>query len=108
MSNVWIHGESQSLIRADSIVLIENGPAGLIAECITGHGVLLATSRSSTAERFGLLEEIRHAQAEERRTVVIMISTNDHGHITWHREAADTLIDQLNGRSSLSGPSETP
>jgi len=95
MTNVWIRTATDMLIRADSIVLIEGDVNGLRAESLTGRTVLLSGSHCSTASQIALLEEIRHAGAEDRRTVVILEATDNHGGLTWHREAADTLIDRL-------------
>jgi hypothetical protein len=103
VTNVWICTAGDVLVRADSIVLIEGGVNGLHAECITGRTVLLSGSRCSTASQIALLEEIRHAGAEDRRTVVILETTDRKGGMTWHREAADTLIDRLNDRPTAIG-----
>jgi hypothetical protein len=100
VTNVWIRTAGDVLVRADSIVLIEGSGNGLHAECITGRTVLLSGSRCSTASQIALLEEIRHAGAEDRRTIVILETTDGQGGLTWQREAADTLIDRLNDRSA--------
>lgn len=99
MSNVWIRTAGDMLIRAESLVLIEAGPNGLRAECLTGRTVLLSGSDCSTASQIVLLEEIRHAGAEDRRTVVILEGTDCENQLTWHRESADSLIDRLNDQA---------
>jgi hypothetical protein len=97
LANVWIRTQGDVLIRADSIVLIESGPNGLLAESLTGRAILLSGSRWSAASQIALLEEIRHAEAEERRTVIILEATGSNESPRWCREAADTLIDRIKG-----------
>jgi hypothetical protein len=98
MDNVWVRGEDNTMIRADAIVVLENGPSDLRAECVTGRTVKLTASECSSSFQLRLLEEIRHASWDDRRTVVIMV-TGDRDSPTWHRESVDTLIDQLSEHS---------
>jgi len=91
MDTVWIRGQDDVLIRADSIVVLENAKDGLRAECINGRAVQLTKSDCSTAFQLALLEEIRRAGADERWPVVIMPMTEQETP-TWSRERVDTLI----------------
>jgi hypothetical protein len=95
MHNVWIRTHNDACIRADSIVILENNHDGLYAECITGSRVQLTSNVCPPAQQLALLEEIRHAGADESRAVVIMPAW-DQGSLAWHRESADTLADRLN------------
>jgi hypothetical protein len=94
MDTVWIRTQDNVLIRADSIMILESDHEGLRAECITGRTVQLTRGACSTASQLALLEEIRHAGVDDRRAVVIM-PVRELDSLVWHRECADTLIDQL-------------
>ena len=95
MHNVWIRTHNDACIRADSIVILENNHDGLYAECITGSRVQLTSNVCPPALQLALLEEIRHAGADESRAVVIMPSWEQDA-LVWHRESADILADRLN------------
>lgn len=102
MHNVWIRTHNDACIRADSIVILENNQDGLYAECITGSRVQLTNNVCSPAHQLALLEEIRHAGADESRAVVIMPAWEQES-LIWHRESADTLADRLNEHESRAG-----
>jgi hypothetical protein len=95
MDTVWIRTHDDVFIRADSIMILENDHDGLYAECITGSRVRLTSSVCSTALQLALLEEIRHAGADDSRAVVIMAAWEEDS-LVWHRESADALADRLN------------
>ena len=95
MHNVWIRSYNDACIRADSIVIIENNENGLFAECLNGSRVQLTHNACPPDLQLALLEEIRHAGADESRAVVIM-PAQEQGSLIWHRESADTLADRLN------------
>jgi hypothetical protein len=95
MDTVWIRTHDDVLIRAKSIVTLENGQDGLYAECITGSRVQLTKRTCAIASQLALLEEIRQAGADDSRAVVIT-PIWDQGSLIWHREFADTLADRLN------------
>lgn len=94
MDTVWIRAQDDVLIRADSIVVIENTQTGLRAECITGRVVQLTNSACDSAFQLALLEEIRRAGADERRATVVM-PANENETASWRREYVDTLVDHL-------------
>jgi hypothetical protein len=94
MHNVWIRTHNDACVRADSIVILESNDDGLYAECITGSRVQLTNNVCPPALQLALLEEIRHAGADESRAVVIM-SAWEQDSLVWHRESADTLADRL-------------
>ena len=91
---MWIRAQDDVLIRADSIVIIENTQTGLRAECITGRVIQLTTSVCDSAFQLALLEEIRRAGADERRATVVM-PANENETPSWRREYVDTLVDHL-------------
>ena len=95
MHNVWIRTHNDACIRADSIVILENNHDGLYAECINGSRVQLTRNVCPPGLQLALLEEIRHAGADESRAVVIMPAWEQDS-LIWHRESADTLADRLN------------
>lgn len=97
MHNVWIRTHNDACIRADSIVILENNQDGLYAECINGSRVQLTRNVCPPDLQLALLEEIRHAGADESRAVVIMPAWEQDS-LIWHRESADTLADRLNER----------
>jgi hypothetical protein len=107
MDTVWIRTHDDVLIRADSIMILENYHDGLFAECITGSRVQLTNGTCPTASQFALLEEIRHAGADDSRAVVIM-PTWQHDTLAWHRESADVLADRLNDHIHSSSRSGVP
>jgi hypothetical protein len=94
MDTVWIRTHDDIFIRADSIMIFENYHDGLFAECITGSRVQLTSGTCPTASQLALLEEIRHAGADDSRAVVIMPAW-ERGSLVWHRESADALADRL-------------
>jgi hypothetical protein len=91
---VWIRGQGDVLIRADSIVVLAIAQGGLHAECVSGRTVRLADSRCAGALQIALLDEIRRAGADDRHAVVIMPPAGQDS-ATWRRECADTLLDLL-------------
>jgi hypothetical protein len=95
MDTVWIRTHDDVFIRADSIMIFENYHDGLFAECITGSRVQLTSGTCPTASQLALLEEIRHAGADDSRAAVIM-PVWEQGSLVWHRESADTLANRLN------------
>jgi hypothetical protein len=107
MDTVWIRTHDDVFIRADSIMILKNDHDGLFAECITGNRVQLTNSTCPTASQLALLEEIRHAGADDSRAVVIMPAW-DQGSLVWHRESADTLIGRLNEHQSRVQVISTP
>lgn len=95
MDTVWIRTDDDILVRAKSIMILENEHDGLYAECLTGSRVQLTRRACPIASQLALLEEIRHAGADDSRAVVIMpVWENDS--LVWHREFADALADRLN------------
>jgi hypothetical protein len=94
MHNVWIRTHNDACVRADSIVILENNQGGLYAECLNGSRIQLTHSACPPDLQLALLEEIRHAGADESRAVVIM-ATWEQDSLIWHRESADTLADRL-------------
>jgi len=110
MDTVWIRTHDDIFIRADSIMILENDHDGLFAECITGSRVQLTNSVCSTVLQLALLEEIRHAGADDSRAVVIMPAWEQDS-LVWHRESADALADRLNEhdhRTSRIGGASVP
>jgi hypothetical protein len=95
MDTVWIRTYDDVLVRAKSIMTLENEHDGLYAECLTGSRVQLTRRACLMASQLALLEEIRHAGADDSRAVVIM-PVWEHDSLVWHREFADTLADRLN------------
>ena len=95
MDTVWIRTDDDRLVCAKSIMTLENKPDGLYAECITGSMVQLTRGTCPIASQLALLEEIRHAGADDSRAVVIM-PVWEHDSLLWHREFADALADRLN------------
>jgi len=91
MDTVWIRTHDDVFIRADSIMILENDHDGLYAECITGRRVQLTNGPCPTASRLTLLEEVRHAGADDSRAVVIM-PTSQQDSLVWHRKSADVLL----------------
>jgi hypothetical protein len=96
MDTVWVRGQGDVLIRADSIVVLAMAHDGLRAECVNGRTVRLTDSACDSALQLALLEEIRHAGADERWPVVIM-PVGDRETPTWRRERVDTLIGRMQG-----------
>jgi hypothetical protein len=95
MDTVWIRTHDDVLVRAKSIMTLENEHDGLYAQCITGSRVQLTNGTCPIASQLALLEEIRQAGADDSRAVVIM-PVWDHDSLVWHREFADALADRLN------------
>lgn len=94
VDTVWVRGIGDELIRADSIVVLEQGADGLRAECISGRSVRLTDTGYSRQFQLALLEEIRQAASDERWPVVIMADTSQEAPV-WTRERVDTLIGRL-------------
>jgi hypothetical protein len=94
MDTVWIRTHEDVLVRAKSIMTLENEHDGLYAECITGSRVQLTSGACPIASQLVLLEEIRQAGADDSRAVVIM-PVWEHGSLVWHREFADALADRM-------------
>jgi hypothetical protein len=94
MHNVWIRTPNDACIRADSIVILENRQDGLYAECLTGNKVQLTSGACPMASQVALVEEIRHAGADDSRAVIIM-PVWDEESLAWRRESADVLADHL-------------
>jgi hypothetical protein len=95
MDTVWIRTHEDVLVRAKSIITLENEHDGLYAECLPGIKVQLTSGTCPIASRLALLEEIRQANADDSRAVVIM-SAWEQDSLVWHRQFADTLADHLN------------
>jgi len=95
MDTVWIRTQDNVLVRADSIVLLRSSDDGLHAEFVTGRTVQLTQDTCSEAFQLSLIEEIRHAGVDDRRSVVIMPVLKGDS-LVWHRECADTLVDLAN------------
>jgi hypothetical protein len=95
MDTVWIRTHDDLLVRAKSIMTLENDHNGLYAECITGSRVQLTSGTCPIASQIALLEEIRQAGADDSRAVVIM-PVWEQDSLVWRREFADTLADRLN------------
>jgi hypothetical protein len=95
MDTVWIRTHDDALIRAKSITTLQNWRDGLYAECITGSRVQLTNATCPISSQLALLEEIRHAEADDSRAVVIM-PLWEQDSLVWHREFADRLADHLN------------
>jgi hypothetical protein len=94
MGTVWVRGQGDVLVRADSIVLLANAHGGLSAECAGGRRVRLADSECLGALQLALLDEIRRAGIDDRHAVVIMPPAEQDS-ATWRHEYADTLVDLL-------------
>src|SRR5258708_19256167 len=92
MGTVWVRGQGDVLVRADSIIVLAIVHGGLSAECAGGGTVGLAGSECPGALQMGLLDEIRRASADDRHAVVIMPPTEQDS-ATWRRECADTLLE---------------
>ena len=95
MGAVWIRTHEDVLVRAKSIMTLENQHDALYAECITGHRVQLTSGACSITSQLALLEELRQAGADDSRAVVIMLVLEQEA-VAWHREFADALADRLN------------
>lgn len=95
MDTVWIRTHEDVLVRAKSIMTFENTHDGLYAECITGTRVKLTSHNCSMSSQLALLEEIRQAEADDSRAVVIML-VREQDSLIWHREFADMLADKIN------------
>jgi len=91
---VWIRGQADVLVRADSIVLLAIAHGGLSAECVGGRTVRLADSDCPGALQLALLDEILRAARDDRHAVVIMPPTEQDS-AAWRREYADALPDLL-------------
>jgi hypothetical protein len=102
MDTVWIRTHDDVLIRAKSIMTLENGDDGLYAECTTGSRVQLTSSACPVSSQLALLEEIRQAGADDSRAIVIM-PVWEQDSLIWHREFADALADHFNGHDSSNG-----
>jgi hypothetical protein len=94
VNTVWIRGQGDVLVRADSIVMLASAHGGLNAECAGGRTVRLADSECPGALQLALLDEIRRASADDRHAVVIMPPAEQDS-ATWRRECADTLLGLL-------------
>jgi hypothetical protein len=94
VNTVWIRGQADVLVRADSIVLLAIAHGGLSAECVGGRRVRLANSECPGALQLALLDEIRRAGIDDRHAVVIMPPA-EQGSATWRHDYADTLLDLL-------------
>ena len=94
MDAVWIRTHDDLLLRAKSIMTLENEHDGLYAECITGSRVKLTNGTCPLTSQLALLEEIRQAGADDSRAVVIM-PVQQQDSLLWHRDFADALADRL-------------
>jgi len=103
MDAVWIRTHEDVLVRAKSIMMLENEHDGLYAECITGGRVQLTSGTCPIASQLALLEEIRQAGADDSRAVVI-IPIWDHDSVVWRREFADALADRLDEHETRAKP----
>jgi hypothetical protein len=97
VGTVWVRGQGDVLIRADSILVLASGHGGLNAECAGGRTVRLADSECPGALQLALLDEIRRAGADDRHAVVIMPPAESDS-AAWRRECADTLLELLVAR----------
>jgi hypothetical protein len=95
MDTVWIRTHDDTLIRAKSITTLQNWRDGLYAECINRQRVQSTNGACSVSSQLALLEEIRQAGADDSGAVVIMPVWKQNS-LSWHREFADALADQLN------------
>ena len=101
---VWVRGQGDVLVRADSIIVLAIVNGGLNAECAGGRTVRLADSECPVALQLALLDEIRRASADDRHAVVIM-PPGERDSATWRRECADTLLElQAAHENRLSAP----
>ena len=94
MRTVWVRGQGDVLIRADSIVVLACVGDGLDAECANGRTVRLADSDCPGVLQCALLDEIRRAVGDDRHAVVIMPPA-EHDSVTWRREYAVALVERL-------------
>ena len=94
MDTVWIRTHDDILVRAKSIMALENEHDGLYAKCITGSRVQLTDGPCPTSSQVALLEVIRQAGADDSRAVVI-VPVWEHDSLVWHRDFADALADRL-------------
>lgn len=86
MENVWICTHKDVLIRARSVMILDNQPNGLYAECITGSRVQVTQGACSMASQLSLLAEIQLAGEDDSHAVVIT-PTWEQGLVIWQREA---------------------
>jgi hypothetical protein len=99
MGTVWVRGQADVLVRADSIVVLAIAHGALNAECLSGRTVRLADSECPGALQLALLDEIRRASADDRHAVVILPPAEQDS-ATWRRECADTLLELQVARDS--------
>jgi hypothetical protein len=99
MDTVWIRTHDDVLVRAKSIMALENESDGLYAECLTGSRIQLTTGVCPIASQLALLEEIRQAGADDSRAVVIT-AVWEQGTLIWFREFADILADSYNANNT--------
>jgi hypothetical protein len=102
MDTVWIRTHDDLLVRAKSIMTLENEHDALYAECITGSRVQLTSHACPMASQLALLEEIRKAGADDSRAVVITPMWEQDS-LVWNREFADALADRLNEHDHRTG-----
>jgi hypothetical protein len=108
VNTVWIRGQADVLVRADSIVLLTIAHGGLSAECVGGRTVRLANSECPGALQLALLDEILRAGSDDRHAVVITPPAEQDS-ATWRRECADTLLElQVARDSRLPAPGSGP
>jgi len=94
MSAVWVRGQGDVVVRADSIIVLACAAGGLDAECVTGRTVRLADSGRPDAVLLALLDEIGRVGADDRLAVMISPPA-ERDTAVWRREYAHTLLDRL-------------
>jgi hypothetical protein len=85
MDAVWIRTHKDVFIRANSVMILDNQPNGLYAECVTGSRVQITQGACSIASQLTLLEEIQLAGVDDSHAVVITPKW-EQGLVIWHRE----------------------
>jgi hypothetical protein len=100
MRTVWVRGQGDVLIRADSIVVLVSLADGLNAECANGRTVRLADSDRPGALQCALLDEIQRAAADDRHAVVVMAPA-ERDSVTWRREYADALVELMSASDDV-------
>lgn len=85
MGTVWIRTHKDVLIRANSVIIFDNQPNGLYAECVTGSRVQITQGACPVASQLTLLEEIQLAGADDSPAAVIT-PTWKQGFVIWRRE----------------------
>jgi hypothetical protein len=95
MNQTWIRCIDDTLVRADSIVMLRNGVDGLTAETLNGQTVRLTRAECPSTTQLELLKEIRSAEYADDRWVNVIIALEGGGKISWRHESVETLIDLI-------------